>query len=91
MTLPFLNRLFSLYQIEDWRILSWPDQGDYMFMLWCGHLPILEYNGGIVLSRKKNEYDMPTEYHKEFRRVARQHGINYDKDLCVNNNDDCPF
>ena len=77
--------------IEHWRILSWPDQGDYLFMLWCGRLPILEYNGGIVLSRHRNEHDMPTSYHKEFRRLAKKYGIDYDKDLCINNNDDCPF
>ena len=78
-------------QVENWRILSWPDQGDYLFMLWCGQLPILEYNGGIVLSRKRNEKDMPKKYHEEFRRLAAKFGIDYDKDLCINNNDLCPF
>jgi len=78
-------------QVENWRILSWPDQGDYLFMLWCGQLPILEYNGGIVLSRKRNENDMPQKYHEEFRRLAAKFGIDYDKDLCINNNDLCPF
>ena len=71
--------------------MSWPDQGDYLFMLWCGQLPILEYNGGIVLSRKRNEKEMPKKYHEEFRRLAAKFGIDYDKDLCINNNDLCPF
>lgn len=78
-------------QIEDWRILSWPDEGDYLFMLWCGRLPILEYNGGIVLSRKRSEKDMPEETHALFRQLAAKHGIDYDKDLCINDNTDCPF
>jgi len=78
-------------QEEDWRILSWPDQGDYMFLLWCGNLPILEYNGGIVVSRKKSEQEMPKEIRQEFTRLAAKHGINYDKDLCPSNNHHCPF
>jgi len=78
-------------QVEDWRILSWPDQGDYLFMLWCGRLPVLEYNGGIVLSRNRNEHDMPKEVQQEFRQLAAKFGIDYDKDLCINNNDKCPF
>ena len=86
-----LNFKWILFQIEDWRILSWPDEGDYLFMLWCGRLPILEYNGGIVLSRKRSEKDMPEETHALFRQLAAKHGIDYDKDLCINDNTDCPF
>lgn len=78
-------------QKEDWRILSWPGEGDYIFMLWCGELPILKYNGGIVLSRKRNELDIPHDIKLEFRQLAAKHDIDYEKDLCPSNNDHCPF
>jgi len=78
-------------QEEDWRILSWPNQGDYMFLLWCGKLPVLEYNGGIVMSRKRSEDEMPKEVLQEFISLAAKHGINYYTDLCPSNSHHCPF
>ena len=32
---------YLAFQIEHWRIISWPDHGDYMLVFWCGQLPIL--------------------------------------------------
>ena len=37
-------------QEEFWRVVSWPHP-DYLFVVWCGHTPVVPYNGGIVLSR----------------------------------------
>jgi len=76
-------------QDEDWRILSWPDQGDYMFIFWCGKLPVLEYNGGLVMSRRRSDEDMPKEILEEFISLAAKYGIDYYKDMCSSNNKDC--
>lgn len=78
-------------QEEDWRILSWPDEGDYMFLLWCGKLPVLEYNGGIVMSRHRSEHQMPHHILQEFKDIAAKHNIDYYKDLCPSDNHHCPF
>ena len=39
-------------QVEDWRLVSMPHP-DYALMLWCGRLPVLDYSGGIVISRQR--------------------------------------
>ena len=61
-----------------------------MFMLWCGNLPILEYNGGIVLSRHRNDKNMPKEVLQEFKKVAASYGISWGE-MCPNNNDHCQY
>lgn len=85
----FMARIFGILQKESWRIVSWPDQGDYLLMLWCGRLPVLEYNGGIVLSRKRTGQDMPDIVRHEFEDVAKKFGLDYDK-FCVSDNTWCP-
>lgn len=77
-------------QQESWRIVSWPDQGDYLLMLWCGRLPVLDYNGGIVLSRKRSDKEMPETVKNELRRVAKKFGLDYDS-FCPSDNTECPF
>ena len=76
-------------QVESWRIVSWPDQGDHMLSLWCGKLPVLDYAGGLVMSRHRNGRGMPRETLDEFKRVARRYGLTWDM-MCENNNDLCP-
>ena len=70
--------------------MSWPDQGDYLLMLWCGRLPVLEYNGGIVLSRKRSGQEMPDHVRSELVAVARKFGLDYDS-FCVSDNTWCPL
>jgi len=77
-------------QTERWRILSWPDKGDYLFMLWCGQLPILDYNGGIVLSRKRSDKDMPKKTLKEFQNLAKKFGLSWEE-MCPSDNHHCPL
>jgi len=59
-------------------------------MLWCGKLPILNYNGGIVLSRERTGIKMPENTRKEFRKVAKKFGLDYDS-FCVSDNTWCPL
>jgi hypothetical protein len=77
-------------QSEYWRVVSWPHP-DYMLMLWCGKVreTFLVYNGGIALSRKRNEDGMP-EYVKEaFRAAAKKHNVLWDE-MCPSTNEGCP-
>lgn len=75
-------------QEEDWRLVSMPHP-DYALMLWCGRLPVLDYAGGIVISRKKDDSAMPAEVVEEFRSVLKKHDIDWDK-TCPSNNNHCP-
>jgi len=75
-------------QEEDWRLVSMPHP-DYALMLWCGRLPVLNYAGGIVISRHRDDSDMPKEVVQEFREVMSKHGIDWDK-TCPSNNNHCP-
>ena len=77
-------------QVESWRIISWPDEGDYMLSLWCGALPVLDYAGGLVMSRHRNGRAMPPETLEEFKRAAARFGIKWDDMMCENDNDRCP-
>ena len=88
---PVTQQFFIYLQQESWRIVSWPDQGDYLLMLWCGRLPILDYNGGIVLSRKRSDKEMPEKVKNELISSAKDFGLNYDADFCVSDNTWCPF
>ena len=42
-----------MLQVEDWRLVSMPSP-DYALMLWCGRLPVLDYAGGIVISKHRD-------------------------------------
>jgi hypothetical protein len=48
---------YTLYQVEDWRLVSMPHP-DYALMLWCGQLPVLDYSGGILISRHRQEAEI---------------------------------
>ena len=80
----------NFFQKESWRIVSWPEQGDYLLMLWCGQLPILDYNGGIVLSRKRSGKEMPQSIRDELTKSARSFGLDYDS-FCESDNTWCPL
>ena len=57
-------------------------------MLWCGRLPILSYNGGIVLSRHRSDKNMPKKILDEFKGVAKKYGFTWDY-MCANDNTAC--
>ena len=77
-----------LPQIEKWHLVSQP-QDDFMFVMWCGTNPALDYNGAFILSRDKTLAGIRPETEAEFRSVARSHGVDYD-DMCVSDNTNCP-
>jgi len=76
-------------QSEDWRLVSFPHP-DYAFMMWCGRLPVLDYAGGIVISRHRTAKDLPEQVLAEFQGVAQKFGIDWTK-MCPSNNDHCPI
>jgi len=75
-------------QSEDWRLVSFPHP-DYAFMMWCGRLPVLDYAGGIVISRHRSAEDMPAEVEAEFKAAAAKFGLEW-SNLCPSNNKHCP-
>lgn len=77
-------------QQESWRIVSWPGQGDYMLMLWCGEIPVLKYAGGILVSRKRTSHEMPALVLEELKISARKFGLDYDS-FCISDNTWCPI
>lgn len=76
-------------QSEDWRLVSFPHK-DWALMLWCGRLPVLDYSGGIAISRHKTDENMPPEVLAEFSSVLKSHGLDWDK-MCPSNNNHCPI
>eukprot|EP00929_Paragymnodinium_shiwhaense_P080365 TRINITY_DN4190_c0_g1_i1.p1 TRINITY_DN4190_c0_g1~~TRINITY_DN4190_c0_g1_i1.p1 ORF type:complete len:330 (-),score=82.56 TRINITY_DN4190_c0_g1_i1:162-1151(-) len=77
-------------QEEYWRIISHPHQ-DYMMLLWCGSIrkDFLVYNGGLTLSKKRNEANMPAYVHKAFEEAGAKHGVVYSQ-MCPSTNEGCP-
>jgi len=77
-----------LPQVERWHIVSHPEP-DFMFVMWCGQNPALDYNGAFVLSRGRTQEGMLGETEAQFREVAMQHGVEYDE-MCLSDNTQCP-
>merc|ERR1719348_1204658 len=77
-----------LPQVERWHLMSKPGE-NFMFVIWCGTNPALEYNGAFVLSRTRTAAGMSAEEEAAFRAVASAHGIDYDA-MCLSDNTACP-
>jgi len=75
-------------QVEHWRIVSHPHP-DYMLVLWCGKIPIQEYNGGLLFSRKRNDLEMSEQVRNQLREAAAKHGLEFDQ-MCSSDNSWCP-
>jgi len=76
-------------QDEKWKVVSWPHP-DFMLTIWCGHTPVVPYNGGILLSRAGRTVDsIPGYVHEIFRAVAKRFHIVYDE-MCPSTNEACP-
>ena len=55
------------FQIEDWKWV-WIS-GDWAIVVWCGSNPMLDYNGGFILSRQKSDGTLPPELEDEMKKV----------------------
>ena len=75
-------------QVEKWHIVSRPEE-NFMFVMWCGTNPALDYNGAFLLSRGRTEAGLPAEAEAAFREVAARHGVDWDS-MCVSDNTQCP-
>ena len=78
---------------------------DYMLVYWCGNIPIQvilvllfyqnpevitqAYNGGLLLSRFRNDANMPDSVREELRHSAKKFGLDFDK-MCPSDNSWCP-
>jgi len=80
-----------LPQIERWHIVGvspWP-QPQWMFVMWCGQNPALDYNGAFVLSRGRVLSELPEDTETVFRDVALRHGVDWEG-MCESDNTGCP-
>ena len=50
---------------------------------------IKAYNGGLLLSRHRNDANMPANVREELRKTASSFGLNFD-DMCSSDNSWCP-
>jgi len=75
-------------QIEKWIVVSHPSP-DFMLIYWCGNIPIQAYNEGLLLSRHRNDANMPKNVRQELRKTASSFGLNFD-DMCSSDNSWCP-
>ena len=76
-------------QIEDWKFVSIPHP-DWALVVWCGHNPLIQFNGAYIISRQRSLDNIPKEVEEEFRRVAPQFSLDYDQ-LCVSDNTKCAW
>jgi len=74
-------------QIEKWRVISMPTD-DYMLAYWCGNIPIQEYNGGLLFSRKKTS-KIPKKIEEQLAADAAKFGMDFYQ-MCVSDNSWCP-
>jgi len=74
-------------QVEDWKFVAFPDP-DWALVIWCGHNPVLQYNGAFVVSRKQNMDNLTEEIDQELRSAAEKFGIDYDA-MCISDNTSC--
>ena len=42
-------------QIEDWKWMWVSEDNNWAVVVWCGYNPVLDYNGGFVLSRTRSD------------------------------------
>ena len=75
-------------QIEKWIVVSHPSP-DYMLIYWCGNIPIQAYNGGLLLSRHRNDNNMSQSVRDQLRNAASKFGLNFDH-MCSSDNTWCP-
>ena len=43
---------YFLKKVEDWKFVAFPDP-DWALVIWCGHNPVLQYNGKFFTFWKK--------------------------------------
>eukprot|EP00667_Euglena_gracilis_P018518 EG_transcript_19675 len=77
-------------QLENWVVVSRPRR-HYMLVLWCGENPAMAYAGAVVLSPDRDAAHVPAVVEEEFREIAAQFGLNYDVDMAVSDNSQCPY
>ena len=84
-----MHNYTNLNQTEPWVIISKPHP-DYMLMLWCGTNEVINYAGGILMSKGSKIYaDMPQKLEDIFRAATAKFGVDYDKDMFVDDNSYC--
>ena len=77
---------YYYFQIEDWKWV-WIS-GDWAVVVWCGSNPMLEYNGGFVLSRQRSDGTLPPELEGEIKEVLETYGMRLEG-MCLTDSTSC--
>jgi len=75
-------------QIEDWKWMY--VNGDWAWVVWCAHNPILLYNGAFILKRTRSDGTMPPDVEMEMRAEIAKYGLKLE-DMCLTDSTACPF
>merc|ERR1719348_13625 len=73
-------------QIEDWKWMY--VNGDWAFVVWCAHNPILIYNGAFVLSRNRSDGTMPEDVEIAMREEIAKYGLKLET-MCLTDSTWC--
>jgi len=75
-------------QIQDWKII-WAKE-EWIFVVWCGFNPMVNYNGAFVMSRNPSDGTLPSHLESEIRSVVAEYGLDLD-DMCLTDSTQCPL
>ena len=75
-----------LPQVERWHIVAL--EGDFMFVMWCGQNPALDYNGAFVLSRNRSNGTIPADLEPVIREELAKYGMDLDS-MCLTDSTGC--
>ena len=75
-------------QIEDWKWMWVSEDNNWAVVVWCGYNPVLDYNGGFVLSRTRSDGTIPTELEPVIREELAKYGMDLDS-MCLTDSTGC--
>jgi len=75
-------------QIEDWKWMWISEDNQWSVVVWCGSNPMLEYNGGFLLSRSRSDGSLPADLEPTIREQLSKYGMNLDE-MCLVNSLEC--
>ena len=75
-------------QIEDWKWMWISEDNNWAVVVWCGYNPVLDYNGGFVLSRNRSDGTIPASLEPTIREELAKYGMDLDL-MCLTDSTGC--